>query len=166
MFMFVPEMQPHVESFWPSSVIGWLTTGTLAITVAKTGFDWWTGKRKSLTALQGSIHGVEVKMEKVCEKIDDMEGRFEVVDGLSHSISELVYEWRGIDGTNGYKSIIKRHDQELIEVRRRNDRIDAVTEDKLRRVHDEDLRRSGGIERRYSDRELNNLMPEEREDKG
>jgi hypothetical protein len=41
--IFVPDIQPHaVESFWPTSVIGWLTFATLATAVGKTAM---TGSR-------------------------------------------------------------------------------------------------------------------------
>jgi hypothetical protein len=160
--IFVPDIQPQaVESFWPTSVIGWLTFATLATAVGKTAYDWFTGRRKSLTSMQGSIGAVDRKVDSLCGQIADMEGDLKVVDGLSRSVGELLYEWRGVDGSNGYKSIIKRHDHELIEIRRRNDKIDAVRE-----AHEADLQRSGGVQRRRSDRELNNLLPEEREEKG
>jgi hypothetical protein len=138
--IFGPELQPHaVESFWPTSVIGWLTFATLATAVGKTGYDWFTGRRKSIVAL-------DKKMDDVCGKIEDMEGKLIVVDGLSRSVGELVFEWRGVDGTNGYKSIIKRHDREILAIQRRNVGIDAVRE--------EDERRSGGQHRRHMDRVL------------
>jgi hypothetical protein len=156
--MLPPDLQPHVESFWPTSAIGFLTTAVLATTIGKTAYDWLTGRRKSLSVLQGSVSAVDRKVEGLCEQIADMEGELKVVDGLSKSVGDLLYEWRGVDGSNGYKSIIKRHDREIIDIRRRNDRIDAVRE--------EDERRSGGKQRRHMDRELNNLMPEEREEKG
>lgn len=155
--MIPPDLGAHVESFWPTSIIGWLTAGTLATAVGKTGYDWLTGRRKSLTAVQGSIAAVDRKVDGLCSQIADMEGELKAVDGLSRSVGELLFEWRGIDGTNGYKSIIQRHDRELIAVHRRNDRLDAIRE--------EDERRSGGQHRRLMDRELNNLLPEEREEK-
>lgn len=104
-----------------------------------------------------SLANIDNKIDDLHEKFADVEARLDVVDGLTRSVSELVFEWRGIDGTNGYKSIIKRHDKELIEITRRNDKLDAVRE--------EDERRSGGQHRRLMDRELNNLIPEKREDK-
>jgi hypothetical protein len=163
--MMPPDLQAHVESFWPTSVIGWLTAATLAAAAGKTLYDWLTGRRKSLVAMTSSITQLdsEVKQmnENLCGKLEEVENTQSVMDGnlkrISKDVGDLVYEWRGLDGTNGYKSIIRRHDSELIDIRRRNDRIDAVRE--------EDLRRSGGQQRRHLDRELNNLMPEEREEK-
>lgn len=160
-----PDLQAHVESFWPTSVIGWLTAATLAVAVGKTAYDWLTGRRKSLASVQASITKLDGEVTQMnsnlCGKLEDVENTQGVMDKtlerVSKDVGDLVYEWRGIDGSNGYKSIIRRHDSELIDIRRRNDRIDAV--------RDEDLRRSGGQQRRHIDRELNNLLPEEREEK-
>lgn len=129
---------------WGGFIFGFIACAILI-------WDRVIGKGKSLANLDNKIDGL-------CEKIEDMEGKLVVVDGLSRSVGELVFEWRGVDGSNGYKSIIRRHDQEIIAIQRRNDRIDAVRE--------EDLRRSHGQQRRSMDRELNNLLPEEREEKG
>lgn len=100
---------------------------------------------------------IDGKLDTLCADVEELDSRLDVVDGLADSVRELTQEWRGVDGTNGYKSIIRRHDSELIEIRRRNDRLDAVRE--------EDERRSGGQHRRKMDRELNNLIPEQREEK-
>lgn len=140
-----------LESFWPTSAIGWLTAGTLATAVGKTAYDWLTGRRKSLAVL-------DKKLDGLCEQINDMEGELKVVDGLGQSVRDLVYEWRGLDGNNGYKSIIKSNQERIRLIEKRNDKIDAVRE--------EDERRGGGQHRRLMDRELNNLLPEEREDQG
>lgn len=144
-------MQSHLDSFWPTSVIGWLTAATLATAVGKTGYDWLTGRRKSLAVL-------DKKMDGLCEQITDMEGELKVVDGLSKSVQDLVYEWRGVDGSNGYKSIIRENQRRIGDIEKRNWQLDAVRQ--------EDERRSGGQHRRAMDREMDRSLPEEREERG
>lgn len=139
-------ISPDVDSFWPTSVIGWLTFATLATAVGKTAYDWVTGRRKTLTTLNQKIDGVSASIE-------DMEGKLHVVDGLTTTVRELVYEWRGLDGKNGYKSIIRENARQIAEINRRHDRLDAIRE--------EDERRSGGQRRRAIDRELDRLKDEE-----
>lgn len=141
-----PEMLPtSLQTFWPTSAIGYLTAATLATTVGKSAYDWITGRRKSLAVLDRKIDGL-------CDTIENMEGKLEVVDGLTESVRELVYEWRGLDGTNGYKSIIRENQRRIGQIERRNDRIDAVRE--------EDERRSGGQHRRAMDDELDRILPD------
>lgn len=147
-----------IESFWPTTGIGWLTFGTLSIAVGKTGYDWLTGRRKSLAALQDSIKALDRRMDNFGGKIDDLEGRLEAVDGLATSVRELTQEWRGVAGDNGYKNIIRENTRAIADIVRRNDRLDAIRE--------EDERRSGGQHRRKMDRELDRLLPEKREEEG
>lgn len=128
---------------WGGFIFGLVACGKLL-------WDGLIGKGKSLAVIDG-------KLDTLCADVEELDSRLDVVDGLADSVRELTQEWRGVDGTNGYKSIIRRHDSELIEIRRRNDRLDAVRE--------EDERRSGGQHRRKMDRELNNLIPEQREEK-
>lgn len=117
-------------------------------------WDRIAGKGKATADLKSDIR-------ELCGKIEDMEGRLEVVDGLTVSVRELVFEWRGVDGKNGYKSIIRSNESRITDIEKRNYIIDAV-----KNARDEDERRSGGQHRRAMDRELNNLLPEEREEKG
>jgi chromosome segregation ATPase len=152
--MMPPDLQAHVESFWPTSVIGWLTAATLAVAVGKTAYDWLTGRRKSLAAMQEAIKAVDKKVEQLCTQIGDMEGELTAVDGLAESVRELTQEWRGVPGSgNGYRSVINKNTDRIGAIEKRNERIDAV--------RDEELRRGGGQQRRHMDRELNNLKSEE-----
>lgn len=102
-------------------------------------WDRLLGKGRAAAGLNG-------KIDNLCEKIEDMEGRLEVVDGLSRSVTELLFEWRGVDGNNGYKSIIRDNRNRIEKIEKRNDAIDAVRK--------EDERRSGGLHRREIDRVL------------
>lgn len=107
-----------------------------------------------------SLQKIDGKIDDLCEQVNDLEGKLTVVDGLSESVRDLLIEWQGKLGNNGYKSIIKENSRRLGEIEKRNWKIDAVRE-----AHEADLRRSGGLQRRESDRSLNNLMPEDREEK-
>lgn len=151
MILLQHEIVAPIESVTATSIMGWGGFFFGFVACAILIWDRVIGKGKSLQSIDG-------KIDHLCEQIEDMESRLEVVDGLSESVRELTQEWRGVSGDNGYRSIIRRHDQEILGIQRRNDRIDAV--------RDEDLRRSHGQQRRTMDRELNNLMPEEREEKG
>ena len=132
-------MIPAPETLWPTSVGGWvgLLAGSTALGLLVV--DRLTARGKSLAKL-------DTKIDTLCDRIDDMDGRLKVVDGLAETVGELVFEWRGVDGNNGYKSIIREHDRRLDEIQQRNLRIDAIRE--------EDDRRSGGKHRRMMDREL------------
>lgn len=145
-----------VESFWPTSSIGWLTFVTLATAVGKTGYDWITGRRKSLTALQESTKETGRKVEQLCEKVEEMEGQLLAVDGLSESVRGLTQEFRGENGQNGWRSIIKDNSKRLTEIEKRHDRLEWLRE--------QDEKRSGGQHRRLADREISNLIPEKREE--
>lgn len=117
-------------------------------------WDRVAGKGKATADIQNDI-------KDLCGKIEDMEGRLEVVDGLTTSVRELVFEWRGVDGNNGYKSIIKHDHLRIDAIEKADSIIEAV-----KKARDEDEQRSGGLHRRKSERELNNLIPEEREERG
>jgi hypothetical protein len=128
-----------------------LIAGSTALTLLIV--DRLTARGKSLAKLDNKIDGL-------CDRIDDMDGRLTAVDGLAKTVGELVYEWRGVDGENGYKSIIRNDHRRIDAIEKRNNIIDA-----LKQAHDDDIRRSGGQQRRQSDREINNLLPEDREEK-
>jgi hypothetical protein len=149
-----PQVVAPIQSVTPESLFGWggfvFGLGAFVILI----WDRITGRTKNIV-------NVENKIDGLCDQVADMEGELKVVDGLATTVRELVFEWRGIDGENGYKSIIRENSRRIFEIEKRNTGIDAV-----RKAHDDDLRRSGGQQRRQSDRELNNLLPEDREEKG
>lgn len=148
-------MIPTPESVWPASIGGWvgLVAGSLALTLLIV--DRLTARGKNLAAIGG-------KIDTLCGQVDDMEGKLGAVDGLAESVRELAQEWRGTPGSdNGYRSIIRENQRRLAAIEKRNYEIDAI-----KRARDEDDRRSGGQHRRQMDRELNNLIPEDREEKG
>jgi hypothetical protein len=148
--MMPPDGVAPITSITATSLMGW---GAFIISLLTFGIVTWdrvVNRGKSLQAIDG-------KIDHLCEQIDDMEGNLEVVDGLAESVRELTQEWRGVAGDNGYRSIIRENSQRLTAIEKRNDKIDAVRE--------EEMRRGGGHQRRHMDRELNNLMPEEREEK-
>lgn len=116
-------------------VIGIMTLGIVV-------WDRVVGRGRALQAIDGRI-------ERLCEQMDELEGRLKVVDGLVESVRELTHEWRGVSGDNGWRSIVKDNHQRIKAIEKRNDRIDAVRE--------EDERRSGGKRRRLMDRELEDL---------
>jgi hypothetical protein len=149
--MFAPDGLAPITSITATSVMGWGAFIISVLTFATVTWDRVVGRGKSLQSIDG-------KIDALCDKVDDMEGQLEVVDGLAESVRELTQEWRGVPGSNnGYRSIINSNSERIRQIEKRNDRIDAVRE--------EDLRRGHGQQRRQSDRELNNLLPEEREEK-
>jgi hypothetical protein len=148
------EVVAPIESLTATSIMGWggFVFGLIACAILV--WEKITGRTKSIV-------GVENKLDHLCGQIEDMEGKLEVVDGLADSVRELTQEWRGVSGDNGYRSMIKDDHRRIDAIEKRNDIIDALKE-----ARDEDDRRSGGLHRRKFDRELNNLLPEEREEKG
>lgn len=149
--MLPPEVVAPIQSVTATSVMGW--GGFLFSLIACSVLVWKeiTGRGKSLAVIDG-------KIEHLSEQMEEMDGKLAVVDGLSESVRELAQEWRGVPGSgNGYRSIINKNTDRINAIEKRNQGIDAV--------RDEDFRRSHGQQRRHMDRELNNLMPEEREEK-
>lgn len=141
------------ETITPSSWFGWggFVFGLIATAILL--WDRITGRGKSIANLDN-------KIDTLCRQTDEMEGRLTVVDGLTRSVQELVFEWRGIDGNNGYKSIIRDHEKRLDAIEDRNREIDAIAKHERERQQD-----YGGPERRRSprrdlDKELNDLLPD------
>ena len=120
----------------PVTWAGWGTLAGVIITATFLIYDRLVGKGKAESK-------VAEKIDNLCRQIDDMEGKLVVVDGLTETVRELVFEWRGVGGTNGYKSLIREIDETVQAIQKRNDRIDAI--------HEEDERRSGGLQRRRTD---------------
>lgn len=146
---------PAIETIWPTSAGGWvgLVAGSTALGLLIV--DRLTARGKNLATISS-------KLDELCGQVADFEGKLEVVDGLAESVRELTQEWRGTPGNpNGYRAIIQENQRRLAAIEKRNYEIDAI-----KKARDEDDRRSGGQHRRLMDRELNNLMPEEREEKG
>lgn len=141
-----PDGVAPIQSVTASSIMGWGGFIFSLIACATLVWDRVVGKGKSVANLDNKIEGL-------CDQMNEMEGKLTVVDGLTTSVRELVYEWRGVDGNNGYKSIIRENQRRISAIERRNDKIDAVRES--------DERRSGGQHRRHMDRALD---PSEDED--
>lgn len=141
-----PDAVAPIQSITATSVMGW---GGFCFSLIACGVLVWdrvVGKGRAVATLDNKIDGL-------CAQLEDMEGKLTVVDGLAQSVRDLVFEWRGLDGRNGYKSIIRENQKRLAAIERRNDRLDAIRE--------EDERRSGGQRRRLIDRELDRLGDEE-----
>jgi hypothetical protein len=157
--MLPPDGVAPIESITATSLMGW---GAFIISLLTFGMVTWDrviNRGRSLQSIDGKFKVIDGKIDHLCEQIDDMEGKFEVVDGLAESVRELTQEWRGVPGSdNGYRSIIRKHTDRIEAIEKRNTGIDAVRQ--------EEMRLGGGHQRRHMDRELNNLMPEEREEKG
>lgn len=152
--MIAPGISP-IQSITPESLFGW---GGFIFGLVAIGIRVW----EKITGRTKSIASVENKLDHLCRQIEDMEGRLEVVDGLASSVRELTQEWRGPPGSsNGYRSIIQENQRRIAAIEKRNYELDAI-----KKARDEDERRSGGQHRRLMDRELNNLLPEDREDRG
>lgn len=142
-----------IQSVTPDSLFGW---GGFVFGLIACGILVWdkiSGRAKNIASIDRKIDGL-------CDKVEDLEGGLEVVDGLTRSVNELIFEWRGVDGSNGYKSIVKDIRERLRLIEKRNDKLDAIRE-----AREEDERRSGGLHRRQMDHKLNNLLPNEREEK-
>lgn len=148
-----PQVIEPLQSVFPTSVGGWVGLIAGSTALALLAVDRLTARGKNLATIDRKIDGL-------CSQISDMEGELKVVDGLADSVRELTQEWRGVLGDNGYRSRINRNSERITAIERRNYEIDAI-----KKARDEDERRSGGQHRRLMDRELNNLLPEEREEK-
>lgn len=141
--MIPPETVAPIESVTASSLMGWAAfvfgLGTFAILV----WDRVVGKGKSLATIDG-------KIDNLCEKVEEVQQTQTIMDGhldtLSREVQSLTSEWRGFDGNNGARSVIRKHTEQIAQIVKRNERLDAIRE--------EDIRRSGGQSRRAMDREM------------
>jgi hypothetical protein len=86
----------------------------------------------------------------------------EHLNSLSEAVRDLRIAWKGEDGNNGAKSKLRDHEQRLVEIERRNYFIDETARREREKYQGPERRHDA---RRERDRELNGLLPEERENK-
>lgn len=131
------QVAPQSWGAYAALVFSSITCGLLV-------YDRITGKGKS-------IQTIDDKIERLCEQVQDFEETQKVMDGhlssLSKNVGSLTQEWQGVDGKNGWKSVIRQMQRELTEVVRWKERKDAIAE-----YEKEQLRRTGRSPERVRDR--------------
>jgi hypothetical protein len=79
-----------------------------------------------------SVQKMESKLEELCADVKELQETNGIMDAhiasLSTNVLALTHEWRGVDGQNGWKSIVRILRQEVTMINDRNSRIDAVRE--------------------------------------
>lgn len=115
-------------------------------------WDRLVGKGRSVQKLEG-------KIDDLCDDFSDFKETAKVMDAhldsLSTNVQALTHEWRGVDGKNGWKSIVRALRHEVTEIQKRNLARDAVTA-----YEHEQLRKHGKKPERLRDR----IDPEEIDD--
>jgi hypothetical protein len=153
------EVIAPVESVFPTSIGGWvgLVAGTTALALLIV--DRLTARGKNLATIDRKIDGL-------CDQVEDIENTQKVMDGhldtLSQEVRDLRYEWQGRDGNNGGRQRIREHETRIRAIEDRNIKIDAVTARERESYGGPERRRDL---RREIDREINGIIPEEREEK-
>jgi chromosome segregation ATPase len=114
-----------------------------------------------------SLATIDGKLDRICEQYDEHEDTLKVIDShldtLSQDVRDLKKAWRGEDGTNGAKSLLTNHELRIREIEKRNYFIDETARREREKYQGPERRHDT---RRERDRDINGLMPEEREDKG
>ncbi len=139
-FIFAQAVVP-LESGTATSLMGWAAfvfgLGTFGILV----WDRVIGKGKSLAGVSG-------KIDRLGEQMEDVENTQKVMDGhletLSNDVRTLTQEWKGFDGTNGARNVLREHTKQIALILERNTKLDAVREI--------ERERAGGQHRRLMDR--------------
>lgn len=85
--------------------------------------DRFTGRGRHDQRIEGKVDALteEVAEIKQAQGIADKH-----VHALGKNVEKLVQEWRGVDGTNGYRSILRGLVPRVEAIEIRNTRIDAV----------------------------------------
>lgn len=139
------QIQPlaPITSVTPSSIFAWggFIFGLIAVLVLI--YDRMTGRGRSLVSIDSSINGLctSVDQLKAAQSVEQEE-----VEEVVQSLRDFLIEWRGLDGTNGFKALIRANTKMIEEIISRNTKIDAV------RAHDQKM--SGGKHRRVMDKVL------------
>lgn len=139
----VPETVAPVTSVTPTSLFGWggfvfglVACGTLL-------YDRVFGKGKTAKSLDD-------KIERLCEAVERIEtaqGNLDTdVREVSQAVRDFLIEWKGLEGTNGWRSVIRQNSKDIKKILDRNLRIDAVRQ--------RDREEGGGQRRRAMDQVL------------
>lgn len=78
----------------------------------------------------------DFKREEFTELKDTVGIMDEHLSSLSSNVQTLTLEWKGVDGKNGWKSIVRALKHDVTEIQKRNLQIDAVSQyeqDQLRK---------------------------------
>ena len=130
------QVAPQTWGAWAGLIFG---GGSFLILI----FDRIVGRGKSL-------QGLDSKIERLCEEVNDFKETQTVMDGhlstLSASVRSLTQEWKGDDGTNGYKSLVRQLLLDVKQIMDRNTRIDAIAD-----YERQQMRKSGRTPERARD---------------
>jgi len=140
LLLLVPEVVPHVESFWPTSVVGWLGGVTGLVSLSILVHDRLTGRGKNLQSIADDLEDLD-------ERVTDIENTDKIIDQTLQSIwgllREIDYELRGVDKANGIKAAVRGLRTEIEKIHERNRQMDL-----LAARFKEMIRHYGGPERR------------------
>lgn len=114
-----------IESFTATSIMGW---GGFVFGLGAFGILIWD----RVTGRTRSIVGLENKIDKLTEKFDDFEVTQGVMDKhlktLSDSVRDLTFEWKGVEGANGARAVIRQHGAQLRSLEDWRNREDFIAE--------------------------------------
>lgn len=146
--MLGPDAVAPIESVTANSIMGWgaFLFGLVACTTLL--WDRITNRGKGLANLTG-------KIDTLCSKMDDFEHTQGImdtrIDTLSADVRDLVFELKGTDGTNGMRSTVRRHTEQLADIERRNLVIDEIEKREREQYHGPERRKEL---RRFRDQKL------------
>lgn len=143
------------EGGWPVTVSGWVTLLGFIATFLFLVYDRVFGKAKAIAKVDGNIERLTEKLQsldtRLCSQIEDVEQTQKVMDGhlatLSTNVRDLAREWQGVDGQNGWKSIVRKIREEVTSL---ND--DKKERDAIAKHEREQMREHGRRPQRLRDR--------------
>lgn len=90
-----------IESWWPTSVMGWLTLFGLTIAAGKSVFNYATGRALTMKGIANSLANADKQFIGINTRLDGLDAN---VDADHELLQELDWELRGPKGENGIKS--------------------------------------------------------------
>lgn len=128
----------------PATWTGVLTPIALFLTIVFLLFDRIFGRGRTSQRM-------ESKVEEMCNDLVSARAYglkdHQIIRKVERDLTAHILEWRGVEGNNGYRSILREIQIEVKRISQRNERIDAVTA-----VEEEQMRRQGLHEKRLRDR--------------
>lgn len=149
--MIVPDLgSPHIESFWPTSFVGWITSVSITATLGKMLFDRVTGRAVTLKGIGRDLSDLDERMKEYETTSGIMAQQ---LNGIERMLTDIDHELRGVRGDNGMKKTLQRLCADVEAIERRN--ADA---DIFNALVKQFLAKYDGPERRESVRQLRNLL--------
>lgn len=146
---------PKPESFWPTTVGGWIGFLGGTISVGVIAFDRITGRASNWKDVTNDIQElckradkVEAADKEICKTLNDVDNR----------VKGLEFEVKGYDGRGGIRQIMDKVLDELHEIHERNKKADILAGIFERMLENPGY---GGPERRENFRSLRGLLGKE-----